>query len=86
MDDYAIVTVVMQEAGPVLDFSASNSGRAILVFLPGSHEIGRLLKQLTQSPQLQAAAQGRTLRILPLHGSLPPADQVATQFTVQLQC
>jgi len=45
------------------------------VFLPGAPEIGRAARQLSGSPALRRAAGGQRLRILPLHGALPPAQQ-----------
>jgi len=45
------------------------------VFLPGAPEIGRAARQLSGSPALRRAAGDQRLRILPLHGALPPAQQ-----------
>lgn len=50
--------------------------RAILVFLPGAPEISRLVRTLQQSAALRQVAQGSKLQVLPLHGSLPAAEQV----------
>ena len=50
---------------------------AILVFLPGSIEISKLEKQLKASAPLKRALDGDEAQILPLHGSLGPAQQQA---------
>lgn len=50
---------------------------AILVFLPGSIEISKLQKQLKASARLMSALNGDEAQILPLHGSLAPAQQQA---------
>lgn len=50
---------------------------AILVFLPGSIEISKLQKQLKASARLKTALNGDEAQILPLHGSLAPAQQQA---------
>lgn len=50
---------------------------AVLVFMPGAPEIERLVRQLRGSAPLAAAAQGRPLVILPLHGGLPASAQAA---------
>ena len=48
---------------------------AILIFMPGSPEIGRLLRALQASARLKRACpQG--VRLLPLHGALSARDQV----------
>jgi HrpA-like RNA helicase len=51
-------------------------GGAILIFMPGAPEIGRLVRQLERSGPLTNAAAGDRLRILPLHGALSPNQQV----------
>jgi HrpA-like RNA helicase len=43
--------------------------------MPGAPEIDRLVRQLQGSPKLAAAAAGASLRVLPLHGSLPAGAQ-----------
>ncbi len=48
---------------------------AILIFLPGAPEIDRLVRALSGSPKVAAAAGGDQLRVLPLHGALPAAAQ-----------
>ena len=60
------------QAGDAKEDDAS----AILVFLPGAPEISRLIRVLQQSASLQRAAAGQKLLLLPLHGSLPPTEQV----------
>jgi len=56
---------------------SGGGGGAVLIFLPGAPEISRCQRTLESSPQLTAACQaaGCQLRILPLHGSLPTAQQ-----------
>ena len=46
------------------------------MFLPGAPEIARLVRSLQGSSALQRAADGQQLRVLPLHGALPPSQQV----------
>eukprot|EP00879_Flechtneria_rotunda_P019881 GHRR01020897.1.p1 GENE.GHRR01020897.1~~GHRR01020897.1.p1 ORF type:complete len:959 (+),score=404.55 GHRR01020897.1:326-3202(+) len=48
---------------------------AILIFMPGAPEIDRLVRQLQSSNKLAAAMGPNLLRVLPLHGALPPAVQ-----------
>jgi hypothetical protein len=48
---------------------------AILIFMPGAPEIDRLVRLLSSSPRVAAAAGGASLRVLPLHGSLPAGHQ-----------
>ncbi|CAL8471800.1 g11342 [Coccomyxa elongata] len=52
-----------------------SDANAILIFLPGAPEISRLVRALQGSSRLKQAASGQALRILPLHGSLPPEQQ-----------
>ncbi|EFJ42064.1 hypothetical protein VOLCADRAFT_119557, partial [Volvox carteri f. nagariensis] len=53
-----------------------SGGGAILVFLPGAPEIGRLQRLLLESGKVLSAAGGRGgLRVLPLHGSMSSAEQ-----------
>eukprot|EP00878_Enallax_costatus_P012006 GHUV01012535.1.p1 GENE.GHUV01012535.1~~GHUV01012535.1.p1 ORF type:complete len:538 (+),score=178.81 GHUV01012535.1:448-2061(+) len=47
---------------------------AVLIFMPGAPEIDRLVRQLQTSSKVLAAA-GKGLRVLPLHGGLPPSVQ-----------
>ncbi|KAK9809193.1 hypothetical protein WJX72_011126 [[Myrmecia] bisecta] len=54
---------------------AAAAANAILIFMPGAPEINRLVRTLQNSGRLQQAAQGQTLRVLPLHGALPSAHQ-----------
>lgn len=54
----------------------SESGGAILVFLPGAPEINRAMRTLmSHAPLINAAGGLQQLRILPLHGSLSAKDQ-----------
>ncbi len=55
--------------------SASQEGKAILIFMPGAPEIARLVRLLESSPRLRQASQGRC-KVLPLHGALPSHAQV----------
>ena len=59
-----------------MDASAMRgAASAILIFMPGAPEIGRLLRALQASPRLKRACpQG--VRLLPLHGALSAKDQV----------
>jgi ATP-dependent RNA helicase DHX57 len=52
----------------------NKEANAILIFAPGADEIGRVVRALENSPRLAAAAPGG-LRVLPLHGGLPPSHQ-----------
>jgi ATP-dependent RNA helicase DHX57 len=47
---------------------------AILVFAPGADEIARVVRALQNSGRLAAQAPGG-VRVLPLHGGLPPSHQ-----------
>jgi hypothetical protein len=65
------------EAASALSGGSGSCG-AVLVFMPGAPEIDRLVRQLQGSSKL-AGAVGRGsggVRVLPLHGGLPPAVQV----------
>ncbi|GMH41213.1 hypothetical protein BSKO_09123 [Bryopsis sp. KO-2023] len=44
---------------------------AILIFMPGAMEINRMARLLSESPKINSAS----VRILPLHASLPAAEQ-----------
>ena len=46
------------------------------MFLPGAPEIGRAVRALASSSALRRAAGDQRMRVLPLHGALPPAQQV----------
>ena len=52
---------------------SGNSLGAILIFVPGAALINRLVKGLQTSSSI--AGQGFQLRVLPLHGGLPPSQQ-----------
>lgn len=56
--------------------ASSNKGSmgAVLIFMPGAPEIDRLVRQLQTSTKVLAVA-GNCLRVLPLHGGLPPSVQ-----------
>lgn len=56
---------------------SSDDSNAILIFMPGAPEIDRLVRQLNNSSKLSSVISGHaaSLRVLPLHGSLPPAAQ-----------
>jgi ATP-dependent RNA helicase DHX57 len=55
--------------------AASSANGAILIFAPGAEEIGRIVRTLQSSPRLAAAANPHGVRVLPLHGALPPSQQ-----------
>jgi HrpA-like RNA helicase len=55
--------------------SASQEGKAILIFMPGAPEIARLVRLLESSSRLRQAGQGRC-KVLSLHGALPSHAQV----------
>lgn len=57
--------------------SALEGHGAILVFLPGSIEIGKLQRQLAVSDQLRKALGQCQAEVLPLHGALSPVQQQA---------
>ena len=63
--------------------SASQEGKAILIFMPGAPEIARLVRHLESSPRLRQASQGRC-RVLPLHGALPSHAQVLPAASIFL--
>ena len=52
---------------------ADDNASAILIFAPGADEISRICRGLQASPRVLAAAGA--LRVLPLHGGLPPSQQ-----------
>jgi HrpA-like RNA helicase len=52
----------------------NDGANAILVFAPGADEIGRIVRTLQQSGKVAAASPGG-VRVLPLHGGLPPSQQ-----------
>ena len=64
--------------------SKHSGSQAMLVFLPGAGEIERLARQLRTSSQLRQAAAGTSFLILPLHGSLPPGQQVLDSLNFNL--
>lgn len=60
---------------PVDAGAIGGAASAILIFMPGAPEIGRLLRALQASTRLKRACpQG--VRLLPLHGALSAKDQV----------
>lgn len=61
--------------------SASQEGKAILIFMPGAPEIARLVRLLESSSRLRQAGQGRC-KVLPLHGALPSHAQVSLPASV----
>jgi len=60
-----------QAAEAFADFVASGGQGDVLIFMPGSFEIGRTIEALHRRPE------ARRFRLLPLHGELSPRDQDA---------
>ena len=73
----ALVTRIASQSMLKKSTTAAQSPRppnAILIFAPGADEIGRIVRALHSSPKLAAASPGG-VRVLPLHGGLPPSQQ-----------
>ncbi len=63
--------------------SASQEGKAILIFMPGAPEIARLVRHLESSSRLRQVGQERC-KVLPLHGALPSHAQVPLAASIFL--
>jgi ATP-dependent RNA helicase DHX57 len=61
--------------GPRASTASASLATPLLPRPPGAPEIDRLVRHLSSSPRLAAAAAGASLRVLPLHGSLPAGHQ-----------
>jgi ATP-dependent RNA helicase DHX57 len=53
----------------------THQGGSLVIFAPGADEISKICRILSTSTKLQQSAASSSLRILPLHGGLPPTQQ-----------